>query len=449
MKQTIFTSLVLGALTQHGFAQPAAPAPGPATPSAEAPSADDLAKAADATADAAAVPPGQPAPAAPASGDDVDLSALGLDIGGGGSFDDKLNIYGFADFTYYYHTALFGSALKTFELGRLNVYFARNLTQRWRALAEIRYMFVPNGSGGGGNAPTLPSTTTVPDPTDFGRAVAWGGISIQRATLEYDLAPHLTIRAGYWLTPYGIWNIDHGSPTILSPYAPHIIGEELFPDHQTGIQLLGSVFLGNYRIGYTATASNGRSEVDSTQDPDSRIALGGRVELEAPWAGTLKLGASGYGGRTTRIAIGTNPSWAYDERDFAVDGQWDHGGLHLQAEYIHHQRNSLGGEASSAPPGLMAGPSLETTTGVNHGYYVLAGYRFDRLWNVMPLAFYQDWWPMATSLKISELNVGLNFRPTATVVLKLMASEVWFIDPPPGAPTDPLKNYTAQAAWVF
>jgi hypothetical protein len=187
-----------------------------------------------------------------------------------------------------------------------------------------------------------------------------------------------------------------------------------------------------------------------------------RDEFEAPWAGTFKAGVSAYGGRSMEIpsaapavvlppglepppgpepAAATPAVWAYNERDYSVDAQWDHGGLHLQAEYIHHNRDPIGALVQSAP----GAPLASTNQGTNGGFYALAGYRFDRLWRVMPFVFYEDWRPLGGMLKIRELNAGLNFRPTPSVVLKAMMSEVWMT----GLPVDPLKVFTTQVAWVF
>jgi len=98
--QTLVTLLALTTSTV-AVAQPSEPAP--STPAqTPAPTQEDLARAADATAAAATVTAPDPAPAAqkPApAADDIDLASLGLDPGGS-SFDDKLNIYGFADLSY-------------------------------------------------------------------------------------------------------------------------------------------------------------------------------------------------------------------------------------------------------------------------------------------------------------------------------------------------------------
>jgi len=439
-------AVLLAVTASTAYAQPS-----PAAPPAESHDAA-MANAADAAAEAAAIA-ATPGAAHPA--DDVDLTELGLDASGGAIFDDKLNIYGFADMSWQRQWGGPNAITQqSFVSGKLNLYFAKAFTPKWRFLAEIRFMYAPNGSaadtGTAGPSTAPPTNTTVADTTDFNHPLTWGGIAIQRAYVDYALDTLLTIRAGHFLTPYGIWNVDHGSPAIISAYAPHIISEALFPEAQTGLELYGSALVGDYQVGYYATLSNGRSPVEPTQDLDHRVALGGRLEFEAPWAGTFKVGVSAYGGRATEIVTQAPPlppgappdptaptvpyQWSYNEHDYAADVQWDHGGLHLQAEYIYHHRD---------PAGDIVTPSSQ---GTNQGYYVFAGYRFDRLWNVMPFSYYESWSPLGGAVNIKEINGGFNFRPTPAVVLKAMMSDVWGGSASPGPD---LRIFTTQLTCVF
>jgi hypothetical protein len=440
-KSILFGVALVSASALPLYAQPAEPASG-----------DDLAKAADATADAAALGAATPpaatpaaAPAAAPAGDDIDLASMGLDpaSAGGGSFDDKLNIYGFADFTYTLMNSN-DAAIKDqreFSFGNLNLYLAKAMSPKWRSLAEVRFLLTPNGS-------TAPDQSTMSsinsDPGNFNRDIAWGGVSIQRAYLEYDLHPNLTVRAGIFLTPYGIWNIDHGSPAIVGTTRPYIIGEGFFPEHQTGIEAFGSRQVGDYKIEYHGTVSNGRNPVDQAKDLDKKLAFGGRLAVEAPFAGTIKVGVSAYHGRSTDLApTGSVPS-AFTENSFGADAQWKHGGLLVQGEVLIQKRKWRG----TAPPTLLGTPSED---GDATGGYVLAGYRTDKLWNVMPYAYVEKYSPYDGFVfsGIYGFNVGLNFRPVPSVVLKLNYAHATFGDDGFVIKGTSLDAYSTQLAWMF
>jgi hypothetical protein len=432
---------LLFAVGLAGLAAPTvARAQAPGTDVTPPPTTADLANAADATAAAAAVPSPPPA-----SDETVDLAALGLDPSSGTAFDDKLNIYGFADAQYqalsFRHVAL--QSTRAFASGNLNVYLAKNLTPHWRFLAEVRFMYLPNGAESYAGTSTV---TAAGDPNDFVRPVSWGAILIERAHIEYDVNEYLTVRAGRFLTPYGIWNIDHGPPVIISAFRPYLIGEQFFPAAQTGLDLYGNIHVGEYRVGYHATASNGRTLVDSTRDPDNSLAFGGRVEVEAPWAGTVKLGASVYGGKATDLSSTGQITDQYTERSYGVDAQWDHGGLHVQAELIGNSRRYVTGERAALSTSAFA------PDGTQWGYYGLAGYRTNVLWNAMPYVYTEHERPLDKSLfgVVHTYNAGINFRPAPSVVLKLEGSFSFMRDGGLlGATNGGVNVFTGLVAWVF
>lgn len=447
MTRAALAMVALGALTQHALAQPQ-PGVGPGDPAPHAHPADDLSKAADATAEVAAIagsPDGAPPTPAKASSDDIDLSSLGLEPGAA-AFDDKLNIYGFADFTYSaFHASrpspFFRQDTRTFQVGNLNVYLAKNLTHEARTLSEVRFTFLPNGSM---NADGSLISTSATDVTRETRPVQWGGIVIERAYLEYDVGDHLTIRAGHWLTPYGIWNIDHGSPVILGTYRPYTIGEQFFPEHQTGLDMFGSHYQDGFKLNYHLTVSNGRGATEAVSDLDTELAFGGRLELETPWG--LKVGGSYYRGRYTGLpATAVAQGETFHEAAYGGDAQFDRGPLHLQGEASLRERHYEVGQRAATGAGFAP-------DGRDIGYYLLVGYRFDRLWNVMPFVIGERYTPTDHSLTSggSDLSVGLNFRPAPSLVFKLEAERAVANDDGMGLLAgQKVFVYAAQASWVF
>jgi hypothetical protein len=373
---------------------------------------------------------------------DVDLTALGVDPEG---FDDKLNIYGFADFSYWMlhweHANALLTDTSTFVSGDFALYLAKNLSRRARTLLEVRFLFAPNGST---NPDGSITNTAAQDLSEFYRAVQWGGVAIERAYFEYELDDKLTIRAGHWLTPYGIWNIDHGAPTIIGTYRPYVIGEQLFPEHQTGLDLFGHIYLDDYKLQYHATISNGRSPTEAQHDTDGSPAFGGRLELETPWH--AKLGASVYGGRSESLPTVTNgPTTAFDEIAVGGDAQWDDGQLHLQAEAAMRDRHYLADKRAARGSGFVP-------DGRDFGMYALAGYRFDSRLNPMPYLEFEKDTPLDLTYYSNAyaLHAGINLRPTASYVLKVEAIGAWFRDDGVGLLAgERAVILTSQLAWVF
>ena len=399
----------------------------------------------------------EPAPVVPAAPDDIDLASLGIDPS---PAEEHLNLYGFADVSWR-KLLVPGSSLganyfpkeNTFLVGNLNLYATKKLSRRWSSLVEIRFLYAPQVETSTGAF----ESTTAPDPADLERPIEWGGISIERVYLQYEVNEWLTVRAGSFLTPYGIWNVDHGSPAIISVGRPYIIGESLFPQQQTGLELYGARPVGDYQLRYHATLSNGRGPFHAVRDLDENKAIGARVDLETPWLDGVHIGVSAYRGRYTNrpadvvvvdeagvLVNTTPPGVAYDETSFGADILVHHGPLHLQAEVIGNSRRYLTGQREITRGGFQS-------DGPYWGAYALAGYRFDRLWQVMPFAVLELDRPrtgadLGAQASIYQFTGGLNFRPDPSVVLKLqygavaLRSSLVDID---------LAAFSAQAAWAF
>lgn len=430
MKCLMCSLLVVGVLAHRASAQPA---PAPTSPS------DDPSKATT-DADAVSAEPLQ------ASSDDIDLSSLGLDPGGS-AFDDKLNVYGYADIAYRYGRALrhrdFIADAKGFSLGNANVYFAKNLTPEARSLLEVQFTFLPNGTRGASGY----VNTTVLDPGNYNIPTKWGGIVIRRAYLEYDVTEYLTIRAGHWLTPYGIWNTDHGSPVIIAVTRPYIIDAGFFPEHQTGLDLFGSRHVGDFKLSYHATLTNGRSETEAQVDSDRKAAFGGRLEVDTPWG--VRVGGSYYRGRYTGLPPATPGAVAptYLEQSYGADAQFDFAGLHLQGEFASQNRHY----ATLAQAKAATGGAATTPDTNDLGFYVLGGYRFNYLWSVMPFSYFQ-YFKRADHTYLTSTTtaaVGLNFRPTANIVFKLQGQRAKFAEGDGLLQGTITYDLYAQAAWVF
>ncbi|MFT3924482.1 MAG: hypothetical protein QM778_18230 [Myxococcales bacterium] len=440
----------------------------PATSVPDAPSAD---------AQDAVAPPSStetvasPAPAAAAnettSEDAAALEALLVDEQKAVEADGPgLTFYGFADAGLsrtYFHDMVSPPSNAAFSVGNVNLYMAANLTRGFSSLVEVRFSYMPNGTSAAGGGYT---STDAADGANLQRTEQWGGIIMQRVHVDYAYRSWLNLRLGQFLTPYGIWNVDHGSPTIIPTTKPYIVGEGLFPQRQTGLEVFGSKLVGETTLGYHFTVSNGRSDILNA-DYDKNKALGGRLFLATDAVGSLKLGVSAYGGRATMqpytavdlssgaVKLLTKSNDQYDELALAADVQWDVKGFHFQSEAVARQVKYLepGRKVYTDPSGVTRG---QVADNLSWGWYALAGYRLPWL-SLMPFVMLEQI-ENVTGATPNQFGVGkpgntlayaagLNIRPVPSLVLK---GQVIWVNLPDVGKTDPQVTLIAgQVAWAF
>lgn len=422
-------------------------------------------------------PPATEAAPAGTAGGDAEAEALVASMAQGNGQDTgeqavadleefKLNIYGFTDFTYTarLNDFAYASPYPTFMIGNVNLYVGAELGGGWRALTEFRLLYVPHGTvppSEALNPQPVRTDTTVTDPADYGRPLRWGGVEIERAWLEYTAHPLLTVQVGQWLTPYGIWNVDHGSPVIIGVRRPYVVGEALIPERQTGVQIYGSYLTGRTEIGYNFGLSNGRGPVDAYMDLDKNKAVTGRLFVtNDSEIGAITLGGTFYRGRYTdrysRFAFSPTGEFAteyittdrYEELGMAADLRWIWQDLTVQGEFIlnDHAIDDEFRAAAFPPPGAPPGfaPDYRST-----GWYVMAAYRLPWL-NIMPFFGGESY---VTGKQFgNDANAvwgGLNIRPIPRVVLKAQYTQSWFTDNTQLYGDDGLKALDLQAAWSF
>jgi hypothetical protein len=413
----------------------------------------------------------QPAKGAPPVEEQTDVAAQ-LEDDSPGATDALLNgealkIYGFGDVGFRQmlvpkdspwlaylnrHPSLF--------VGHLNFYFDSQLAERWRALAEVRFTYLPQGGWRTQSDGSIDhNDTRRADYTDFTRDRAVGGLMIERAVVEYSATSFLSVQAGQFLTPYGIWNVDHGSPVIIGVSPPYIVGARLLPDAQVGLLAHGRVSLvDDLELSYALGVSNGRADLVAYEDLDDNKALTGRLALTYRGLGELTLGATGYAGKTTDNTRsfyfeGASPKsrehidYELDERSLALDLRFIKDDLHFQAEGIVNDRKfSERGRPTQ-------GDGLEPDRR-NAGAYALVGYRTP-LAGIMPYVkgeYSPD--PALQSIGVDQ-NVllftgGLNYRPVPRVVLKGEYTYGFFPDAKPNTFADnPVAGLDLQIAWAF
>lgn len=203
------------------------------------------------------------------------------------------------------------------RLDHVNLYFDFRPNSRLRGLAEIRFLTQPHNTGAVPGVLTnitfLPANVTASDTTPPASATSttvsdastggffeWGGISIERAWIDVMFTKSLSVMMGEFITPAGIWNVDHGSPAITpiqTPYGYSFI--PLFPAAQTGFVAHGALFAGPVDLTYAGYIATGRNGLSLSKLSD--LAVGANIRAAvAPDDLPLKeidVGISGYTGK--------------------------------------------------------------------------------------------------------------------------------------------------------
>jgi hypothetical protein len=421
----------------------------------------------------------EPAPQSPVSSSsslqppqDTDTSAAdeadalaALAVGETETEEGKIDFYGFADFTYILplqEDSVF-FPYDTFAVAHLNAYAGSELGEDWRWLSEVRFTYLPHGSVASADAYSgaARTSTSVTDYGEQNRPLRWGGISIERAWLEHTFHPLLNLRMGHFLTPYGIWNVDHGGPVIIPVIRPFIIGEALIPQYQTGFELYGTWTDGGTQLGYHLTLSNGRGPVDTYQDLDHNKALGARLFARQDLGiGALMVGASAYRGTYTERHTQTAADASLHlvqlqhidaqnkELSLAADLKWEWEGLLVQAEAVVNDVVYVPGHRPPDPfQTTNPGPAGRAGDFRRYGYYGLLAYRTP-FWGIMPYVMAEDYDYGAQAVSVASVRGGLNIRSTPRVVLKAEYNHVWF-HKGPEVFFRPGNEIVFQAAWSF
>ena len=371
------------------------------------------------------------------------------------------SIYGFTDvnfFKIFMPEDVVGGDLipqdPMFVFGNLNLYFDFTPHSNWRVLTEIRLTLSPLGdtvtyeNAAAGQAYERADVTTS-DNLHYASNFDYGALAIERAQIEWTRFEWLSVTLGLFLSPIGIWNIDHGSPAqlrVASPnaYVDHHVFGAFFPKRQLGLMLHGNLPLGGLRLGYALTLTNGGGPVSNLNDFDADKALGGRVQLSSSGDWRWKVGISGYSGMWTdfKFAITTSPKLdyvreytvRYRESILALDAALEVGPLIINAELLMNWRHY---HDDYRPPAMAMGGAGNglAPDAAGLGTYILLGYRLP-LSALNLLAFTQVGYVNRNDTvdadNVCELALGLNWRIRSNIVLKL--EWVWFhwTKTPPG-----------------
>ena len=193
----------------------------------------------------------------------------------------------------------------TFSNSHLNVYLDSQVSSKVRFFSEVRLLHQPF---------TLFTEENLASRFQ-------GSLLIERAWVDWNYRNELNIRGGKFLTPYGIWNIEHGGPILISTRTPLLLRKQIFPEAMTGLQVYGKIFPADFQISYHAWIGNGKGPTSAIQDNDDHKSVGGRVAVRLPTNRKIELGVSAYTGHVEKAElIPSEPVLANIRKVFMSEG---------------------------------------------------------------------------------------------------------------------------------
>ncbi len=330
----------------------------------------------------------------------------------------------------------------TFAAADFNLYFLSQMTETINFLAEVRFTYLPHGAIDITSFKRV--DTSVQDPHQA-EIIQLGGIHIERVRLVWQPRDWFGITAGRYITPFGIWNIDHGSPVLPGAYAPYIMLTELVPLRQTGLMVHGRfVPTEHLLLDYAVTLSNGRGPAEQVYDLDNNKGVG--LRLKGTFENdTLKLALGGYGffSRSTDEAlepVSIEPieiTKKINERSWELTGSADLllelFGVRLQVEYARSIRRYQNRPGRTLPMVGAPVPGVYQPDTVAWVAYLLAAWTLplDKLlgeMKLMPYVMIERSVPedVTDEFSLWSYHGGINFRPNSVIVLKLDAGRADF-----------------------
>jgi hypothetical protein len=379
-----------------------------------------------------------------------------------------LRIYGFADTGMLYtvppEDALLASQFTlplSFYFGHLNLYYDSHPAPDFRFLAETRLSLYPHGASAVGNTgQVLRTSTTVSDISSPNPSaqVNWGGIILERAVLDWTRYPFFSVRAGLFLTPFGVYNVDHGTPTLIAASLPIYIGQNWIPERQLGLEVFGSHPVERWELGYNATVSNGRT--DGILDVGDSKAFGGRLFARRQGELRLLLGASAlyqpYRRNLEQFGMDASGNLTYTStrvvektmltlgNDISVDFR----GLRVRNEIVFFQARYTPGKRD-APAQAQGGLDPDSR---QYNWSLIVAYR---IWDLEPyvrLEFFYCSPTQAIAQTVLSPGLGMNLYLRPTVILKANWTNPHFYrdnDPQNLAARQNFNEFIGILTWAF
>jgi hypothetical protein len=330
----------------------------------------------------------------------------------------------------------------SFGMGHWNLFIEKQLSDHFRVLGEVRFLFQPYGeeisfgsSLGGVTTEYERANTKATDWVDA-YYFDWGGIAIQRAFIEYKLNDYFGVQVGRFLTPYGVWNVDHASTVVIPAHRPFLSTAELVPEAQTGLQFFGRALpSGNFFIDYGLTLTNGRGPTTKLYDLDENKAMGLTLSLTYEGPVSVTVGSYLYIGEYTDTVRNITMDYQtfqmdwvedttvnYVEKEMSFSLKFEGGGFTLQGEFVRGLVEYQKGGRPLYFTNTFTGQDIYYPDYIQQAAYVLAAYRLPvKVIDLSPYYVYEYQDPPDTAaLPIGHnWGGGINWRVTPSVVWKV------------------------------
>ncbi|MFQ5645790.1 MAG: hypothetical protein ACE5GM_02580 [bacterium] len=181
----------------------------------------------------------------------------------------KLKVFGWLDTTYKDNTKK--NNKQYFDSSHLYLILDAQISDRWRAFAEMEYEHAPDTSR---------------DNVDFDneKYSSTGKVLLERSYIEYNLRDEAQFRAGKYNTPLGIWTPAHWSIYVDTTAKPIHEAKHYVSSKQVGAQFFGNAFPSDMlELNYSAYTSNGseqRDQFGSNKPSDDKLAYGSDMRVK-------------------------------------------------------------------------------------------------------------------------------------------------------------------------
>lgn len=394
--------------------------------------------------------------------------------------EEKFTISGFMDLSHTASFAKYDDAITYYYQPRynsfyqtgVNLYFKSQMTETLSALVETRFSYSPNGNITNKSQVTRvdgveTARTGDPDPnkgferTDtyakyqFEGGTRLGGVNIERAHLDWKPRDWFGIRAGRYLTPFGIWNEDHGAPVVLTVALPFLISWDVVPTAQTGLMVFGSIFPTDLlKLEYAVTFSNGRGPTENFFDTDHNKAIGLRTKIQLAgddWL--ISVGGYGYYGKYTDLETEMVTEYRIDDtgaqvldevnydlpmrsRDVITDKHKEYIGtvdlkLNWKGLTLFGEAGARKSEYLVRPETVYYGTTIWTADFITNAAYGMLAYQLplEKVFETLTITPFVgvDYLDLSDANDTSKFGIyrfGINIKPSPYVTLKANAYRV-------------------------